>query len=747
MKRLLIAVALLAAGWAASSPAPPPVWATHAIPSDCALNPAPSTYEGPQSRNLYLLGAEVAGHNMIAPSDSFFGIPRVENGPRNNRTTTTPYVPPTLLKAVGWIESGLAQADHSVPWESTGPTKVSFDCGHGIMQVTSGMTDPADGGWPSAQQALVATHYLYNIGRGSAILAEKWNSAPDFRPIVGNGDPRTVEDWYFALWSYNGFTGPGANRSNHPMDPDYAPWPRTPFSCGPASDGLGHSYGNYPYQELVYGCAAHPPSASGQQRWTPLGATLPDLRDPRWSGPLSLANFVYPYRLMDMPTPQPAHQDPTAQPPQVAADVLRGQPWLAPTRTAVNGTSNTIAIYNAGSGILAWRAKPVQSWLRVNKQAGVTLSPSYLCTPGAACERASAFTISVNLATAPISGAGQVVLESLTTGQRVTVQVYRDYRADGALVKGSGPWIYLMRGGLKHLVPNPQTFEANRLDWAGVLTLHDLTLLAIPEGQPLLNVLADGNILRGSGTALYMMHGGAKRHITSTSVLSSCGYGIDAIQAISNFSLAGVPSGAPLTGPPCPAYAPPTGALIQGLGQGVYLINHGLRRYLPNAITFEARAFQWGDINRVAPSYQALIREGQPLLNVLASGNLLRGSSIAIYVTDNGLKRHVASVSVMTQCGYVASDVRAVSDYQLSLAPSWFALTGPPCPRLSPANGTLLQGAGPEVYVMDGGSKRFITSAPAFVACGYQWGNVNIVPAGALSKMPAGPPVTGAPCP
>ena len=163
------------------------------------------------------------------------------------------------------------QTTRDAPFGGIGPALISFDCGHGIMQVTSGMTVPlGDDGRASPEQLLVATHYAYNIARGAAILADKWNAAPEYRPIAGtdtDSDPSIVENWYFAVWSYNGFTGPGAKRSNHPMDPVYGAWPRTPYSCGAANDGYGHNRGSYPYQELVWGCATRPPVVDGRQLW------------------------------------------------------------------------------------------------------------------------------------------------------------------------------------------------------------------------------------------------------------------------------------------------------------------------------------------------------------------------------------------------------------------------------------------------------------------------------------------------
>lgn len=742
MRRLLLAATLLAVAWLAAPS--PPASATHTAPSDCAIYPIPTTYEAAQNRAAYMYGVNLAAYNMVAPADGFFGVPTVEAGARNSRGTAgMSYVPPVLLKAVSWIESGSAQGDHTVWWNATGPAKVSFDCGHGIMQVTSGMTDPADGGWPSSQQALLATHYLYNIGRGSAILVEKWNSAPDYRPIVGNGDPRLLEDWYFALWSYNGFTGPGANRSNHPLDPRYAAWPRTPFSCGPANDGLGHSYANYPYQELVYGCAAHPPSVAGQPVWSPMNATLPDLNNPTWRDPLS--RFPNTSQ-MDMPTPNPVHIDPTARPPQELLTLLRGSPLLSVSRTAVMGNVNPVVLSNPGTGILAWRAKPQQSWIRVDKQAGVALAAGVPCTAGQPCDRATTLTISVNTVTAPPSGVGQVVIESLITGQRITVQVVRDYRADGMLLKGSGSSIYLMRGGLKHLVPNGQTFEANGFNWGAVINLAGATVNAVPTGQPVLNVLGDGFLLKGSPPWVFVMQGGRMRYIASASVMASCGYSWDSIHVISNAWLGATPGGAALSGPPCPRPSPPHGSLLRGSGSVVYVVQHGIKRFVPNGVTFEANGYRWGDINPIRQGSLALIREGVPMLNVLSSGNLLRGSGPALYVTDNGTRRYITSLNAMAACGYGSDAVRFVQDPFLNAVPQGANLSGPPCPRLSPPAGSLIKGSGPEVYVMQSGQRRYIQGS-AFASCGYHFGNVNAVPDSSLSAIPAGPPLTGAPCP
>jgi hypothetical protein len=402
----------------------------------CAFSSAPTAYEASQDRRPYLAGEDLAAYNQLFPDDTYFGTPRIEIGTRDNRRIAdTPYIPPTILKANGWIESALAQAASSVPFNAVGPALVSFDCGHGIMQITSGMTQGEDGGRASKQQALVATHYLYNIGRGAVILADKWNSAPTSRPIAGtdtDSDPKIPENWYFAVWSYNGFTGPGASRSNHPLTPSYD-LARPGYSCGRSDDGYGHSFSNYPYQEIIFGCASRPPSVDGEQLWDPLPISLPDLTDARWSGPLDLANFTTTnwYAGMDMPSPQPTHLDNTPAQPDGTAAYLLAQPTLQLSRMTVPQGTSHVTISNTGTGILSWRTKPATSWISVDKVAGVALAPDTPCAPDAPCERNATITIT----TGDAQGAGWVDIESLTTGetQRIYISTARyDVDCDGS---------------------------------------------------------------------------------------------------------------------------------------------------------------------------------------------------------------------------------------------------------------------------------------------------------------------------
>ena len=403
----------------------------------CAFLRTPQTYEADRARESYLDVIDAAAVNALFPGNPFFGLPTVEVGTRNNRSDSAlRQIPVEVLRAVAWVESGITMASRSVSFESLGDALISFDCGHGVMQVTTGMTLPLGAERrPSETQVSVATHYVYNIARGAAILVDKWNRAPQSRPIVGTdtgSSPELIENWYYAVWSYNGFTGPGATRSNHPADPVFGGWPRERYRC----DGT-QSRNRYPYQELVWGCMARPPAPNGARLWSPVDATLPNLSQVGYFEALSIANFRFPFAGMDMPTPQPAHQ---TEPPSVRGgfrSAVLASPRLSvsapPIEIRTEGTFEetraTVQIGNSGTGILSWAATPSDGWIVVDPPAGVALGSDIACT-GRGCSREAEITITVNPTLLPGSTARGTLRISTPNGEGRDVEIRIDVDAD-----------------------------------------------------------------------------------------------------------------------------------------------------------------------------------------------------------------------------------------------------------------------------------------------------------------------------
>lgn len=379
---IAVAVALGAAVLLQFSSGGSPALAGHQCPNTGSpFGPfAMDTYEAADYRNVYARTFELAAFNQLFPDQSGFALSQVETGNRaaGSAQKLDPYIPPILLKSMGFLESGWAQASYVplVDYGEIGPVLSSHDCGYGIMQITSGMQNIS--GVPNMEQAMIGSHFGFNIARGAAILAGKWNLSPESRPIVGSRNPALIEDWYYAIWGYNGFA-----YSNHPLSPAYQPT-RVQYSCGAAGDGFGHDRTQYPYQELVLGCAQRPPMRAGQRLWTPQEVHLPDLSNPAFANPLSTGNWnACAYSLdcaaMDIPTPNANHEDATAL--TVTREEVIGEPLIGLSLSAVSlarpvgaaASPLTFDVLNKGSGVLGFRVLSDAAWLKVTTSAGAAL--------------------------------------------------------------------------------------------------------------------------------------------------------------------------------------------------------------------------------------------------------------------------------------------------------------------------------------------------------------------------------------
>ncbi|KKK74067.1 hypothetical protein LCGC14_2887480, partial [marine sediment metagenome] len=315
---------------------------------------------------------------------------------------------------------------------------------------------------------------------------------------------------------------------------------------------------------------------------------------------------------------------------------------------------------------------------------------------------------------------------------------------NGALLRGSAPDVFITQRGLKRHVVSRENFIARGFSWSDVMDVSDSFLNSIPTGEPLLSARADGNLLRGRGSGVYVMEAGVRRHITSPSALADCGYGWDAIYVISDSILNSIATGSSVSGLPCPHLSPPDGTLVRGSSGAIYVMRRGLKRHIPNPATLEAYGYLWGNVNHIPDSTLAGIPTGEPLLDALADGNLLRGGGSGVYVMEAGVRRHITSPSALVDCGYGRDAVFVISNSPLNSVPTGDPLSGPPCPHLSPPDGILVKGTGSAAYVMQQGLKRHVPNLATFAAQGFLWGNVNNIPDSTLGAIPTGEPLLDA---
>ncbi len=99
-------------------------------------------------------------------------------------------IPAVILKAIAWKESNYRQFDkNGDPFVSYGNT--------GIMQINKVHTH--------LDQDKLRNDIRYNIEAGADILLNSWNSAGRNLPTIGDMNNNVLENWYFALWGYNGW--------------------------------------------------------------------------------------------------------------------------------------------------------------------------------------------------------------------------------------------------------------------------------------------------------------------------------------------------------------------------------------------------------------------------------------------------------------------------------------------------------------------------------------------------------------
>ena len=148
-------------------------------------------------------------------------------------------IPPVLLKAIAWQESKGLLPNGQTGWRQfnlDGSPLIGFDKkGIGIMQISD--YDAAD---PTQAVYIdkVKNDYDFNIAEGARILNQKWRTVPK----IGDGDRNKLENWYFAVMAYNGWSD--RNNTNYAQTHELRAYQDLVFSF------VGQNY-NSPYTSFT----------------------------------------------------------------------------------------------------------------------------------------------------------------------------------------------------------------------------------------------------------------------------------------------------------------------------------------------------------------------------------------------------------------------------------------------------------------------------------------------------------------
>jgi hypothetical protein len=102
-------------------------------------------------------------------------------------------IPSVILKSIVRVESNYQH------YKEDGSPNINYNRNGthdiGLMQINS------SSGYDNER---LKVDIDYNIHAGVEMIIRKWNT--DYTPQIGNGDMTVLENWYFAIWAYNGWS-------------------------------------------------------------------------------------------------------------------------------------------------------------------------------------------------------------------------------------------------------------------------------------------------------------------------------------------------------------------------------------------------------------------------------------------------------------------------------------------------------------------------------------------------------------
>ncbi|MEW6619760.1 MAG: carbohydrate-binding domain-containing protein, partial [bacterium] len=106
----------------------------------------------------------------------------------------------------------------------------------------------------------------------------------------------------------------------------------------------------------------------------------------------------------------------------------------------------------------------------------------------------------------------------------------------------------------------------------------------------------------------------------------------------------------------------PNGTLLQNEDGHRYLMEGGLRRLIPNQITFEALGFNQQEIKTISNSELQSIDEGEPISKIkYSNGELIKGSDGQVYYMIGGIKKPIVDTPALHRIVKEKTDLIEVS--------------------------------------------------------------------------------------
>lgn len=164
----------------------------------------------------------------------------------------------------------------------------------------------------------------------------------------------------------------------------------------------------------------------------------------------------------------------------------------------------------------------------------------------------------------------------------------------------------------------------------------------------------------------------------------------------------------------------PDGTLLRGRNDvRVYIIHNQGKRWIKNITIFNSYNLNWKDIRVVSlKAIDALLLK--KLIRV-------KDDEKVYLLNDAGFRRHIQNPDIFNSYGFDWNDIATVSVEELSSYPESYLIKSV---------------SSPEIYFLEGGTKRWVTDIEAFYKNDFEWEAVSLVNERDLEFYQAGDPIT-----
>ena len=212
--------------------------------------------------------------------------------------------------------------------------------------------------------------------------------------------------------------------------------------------------------------------------------------------------------------------------------------------------------------------------------------------------------------------------------------------------------VYLVGAGRRHWVPDPTTAAILGVDPGTWTDVRPEQLAPIPEGSPI-PALREGSLIRDPSGPIYVIRNGRREWIPSPAAFAAGGYQWGAVINVPAFVVARLPA------------VLPEGTLVKATGGSkIYVIEGGRRHWISTLELFVSRGFQWNLVTEADGSFLRSIPEGLPF--GIGEGSIVKGSGDKVYVIENGLRRWIPTLTTFFIRGYRWESLVVLSDAALS---------------------------------------------------------------------------------